>query len=428
VAACVAAVTGIIPAIRAVDASGGLKDSSPAATPSRYGRRLEQTLCVAQVAIAMVLLIGASLLARSLVRLLHVDIGVSTAHVLTASMNLAYGQRPTDQETLARVDRVVQRISALPGVRAVGVGTSVPPSMSRIQITLRRRGDAVDYAASAVASTPGYFAALQARLLAGRFFTEADDAQHPQVMIMSEDTARRFFGSTAAIGRTMSLPALRNGKNTSVDMTLVGIIANVKYSGLSTQAGDAVYRPFAQQVWVAPFLLVRTIGDPLEFASSLRREIGQVDRGIVISSVETLEDRVAADAAQPRFRTVLLVSLAGLALAIAAVGLSGVIAYTVSHRTREIGIRMALGATSGDVLRMVMRDGVVVALGGLAAGFAGALVVTRTLTTVLFGVTPTDALSFATASAALLSITLVASYLPARRAARVDPMVILRAE
>jgi ABC-type antimicrobial peptide transport system permease subunit len=148
----------------------------------------------------------------------------------------------------------------------------------------------------------------------------------------------------------------------------------------------------------------------------------------VTSSVETLDDRVAADAAQPRFRTVLLVSLAGLALAIAAVGLSGVIADTVSHRTREIGIRMALGATSGDVLRMVMRDGLVVALGGLAAGFAGALVVTRTLATLLFGVTPTDALSFATASAALLLITLVASYLPARRAARVDPMVVLRAE
>jgi len=427
-AACVAAVTGIIPAIRAVDASGGLKDSSPAATPPRHGRRLERTLCVAQVAIAMILLIGASLLARSLVRLLHVDIGVSTAHVLTASMNLAQGQRPTDQETLTRVDRIVQRIRAVPGVRVVGVGTSVPPSLSRIQITLRRQGDAVDYAASAVASTPGYFAALQARLLAGRFFTEADDAEHPQVMIMSEDTARRFFGSTAAIGRAMSLPALRNGKNTSVDMTLVGIIANVKYSGLSTQAGDAVYRPFAQQPWVAPFLVVRTIGDPLEFASTLRREIGRVDRGIVTSSVETLDDRVAADAAQPRFRTVLLVSLAGLALAIAAVGLSGVIAYTVSHRTREIGIRMALGATSGDVLRMVMRDGLVVALGGLAAGFAGALVVTRTLATLLFGVTPTDALSFATASAALLLITLVASYLPARRAARVDPMVVLRAE
>ena len=430
-AACLAALaaigTGVIPALRAVNGPG-ISNQGWSGTATPGARHLQRTMCIVQVALAVTLLAGATLLGRSLVRLLHVDLGVSTDHVLTASMNLAFGQRPTDAQTVERVNRVIESIRALAGVRAVGVGTSLPPTVSRLQITLKRQGDVVDYQAAAVPATPGYFSALQMRLIKGRFFTEADDDHHPPVMIMSADTARRFFGNDDPLGRTMSLPLLRDGKNSSTEMTLVGVVANVKYAGLGAPPDDAVFRPFAQQPLAAPFLVVRTVGDPADFASTLRRGIAAADQGIVTSSVTTLDQLVADAAAQPQFRTVLLASLAGLALGIAGVGLYGVVAYAVSQRTKEIGIRIALGATSHDVLGMVLNDGMIVAMAGIGIGVASALVLARLLTGLLYGIAPTDPVSFLVASIGLLVLTLVASYIPARRAARVDPIRALRNE
>jgi putative ABC transport system permease protein len=310
----------------------------------------------------------------------------------------------------------------------VGVGTSLPPSVSRIRLTLKRTGDVVDYQAAGVPATPGYFSALQMRLIKGRFFTDADDDHHPPVIIMSEDTARRFFGTDDPLGRTMTLPLLRDGKNTSTEMTLVGVTSNVKYAGLAAPPDDIVYRPFAQQPWVAPFLVVRTSGDPADFALTLRRGIAAVDKSIVTSSVTTMDQLVADEAAQPQFRTVLLGSLAALALGIAAIGLYGVVAYAVSQRTREIGIRIALGATSRDVLAMVLSDGLIIAIAGIVAGTASAWAMARVLAELLYGVTPTDPVSFVLASIGLLGLTLLASYIPARRAARIDPIRALRAE
>lgn len=431
-AACLAILatilTGISPALRAVgEAAIPARGSGGTATPWS-ARRLQRAMCIVQVALAVMLLIGATLMGRSLVRLLNVDLGVSTDHVLTASLNLAFGERPTDEQTVARVDRVIESIRALPGVRAVGVGTSLPPSLSRMRVTLRRSGDVVDYQAAAVPATPGYFSALQMRLIKGRFFTDADDDHHPPVMIMSEDTAKRFFGTDDPIGRTIRLPVLRNPARKSVEMTLVGVTANVKYAGLAAPPDDVVYRPFAQQPWVAPFLIVRTSGNPADFALTFRRGIAAVDKGIVVSSVTTLEQLVVDATAQPQFRTALLASLAALALGIAAMGLYGVVAYTVSRRTKEIGIRIALGATSREVLRMVLREGLTVAMAGIVAGTASAFVLARVLAGLLYGITPTDPVSFLLASAGLLSLTLVASYIPAKRAARIDPIGAIRAE
>jgi predicted permease len=431
-AMCLAALatilTGTIPALRA---AGGPaipnQGSGSTATPAGT-RRLQRTMSIVQVALAVMLLIGATLMGRSLVRLLHVDLGVSTDHVLTASLNLAFAGRPTDAQTLGRVNRVIESIRTLPGVRAVGVGTSLPPSVSRIRLTLKRTGDVVDYQAAGVPATPGYFSALQMRLIKGRFFSDADDDRHPPVIIMSEDTARRFFGTDDPLGRTMTLPVLRDGNNSSAEMTLVGITSNVKYAGLAAPPDDIVYRPFAQQPWVAPFLVVRTSGDPADFALTLRRGIAAVDKGIVTSSVTTLDQLVTDEAAQPQFRTVLLGSLAALALGIAAIGLYGVVAYAVSQRTREIGIRMALGATSRKVLAMVLSDGLIVAVAGIVAGTASAWALAKVLTGLLYGITPTDPVSFVLASIGLLGLTLLASYIPARRAARTDPVRALRSE
>jgi len=421
-----AAVTGVVPALRAV---GGAHTPANANSTSTLGaRRLQRAMCIVQVALAVTLVVGATLLGRSLVRLMTSDLGVSTDHVLTASINLGFGERPRDIETLDRVGRVIEQVRLLPGVRAVGVGAALPPASSRIRLTLKRTGDAVDYQASGVPVTPGYFSALHVRLVAGRFFTDADDIAHPPVMIMSEDTARRFFGSGDPLGRTMRLPELRDGRNASAEMTLVGVVANVKYAGLGAPPDDAVFRPFAQQAWLAPFLVVRTDGDPAGFAPVLRRAIGSADRRIVTSAITPLDQLVADAAAQPRFRSVLLASLAGLALAIAVVGLYGAISYAVSQRTREMGIRVALGATSRDVLGMVLGDGMIVAGAGIAVGVASAALLARLLTGLLYGIGPSDPASFIAASAGLLALTLVASYIPARRAARVDPIRTLRTD
>ena len=427
-AAAATVLTGLLPAFRAVrGAAIPHQDVERTATPTGT-RRLQRTMCVIQVALAVMLLIGATLMGRSLSRLLRVDLGVSTDHVLTTSLNLGFGGRPPDVETIARVARVVESVQALPEVRAVGVGTSLPPNTSRMRVTLRRSGDTVDYQASAVPVTPGYFSALQMRLLQGRFFIDADDDSHPPVMIMSESTARRFFGPGDVTGRTMRLPALRDGKTASVEMTLVGVTSNVKYAGLTAQPDDIVYRPFAQQPWMASFLVVRTAGAPADFAPALRRAIATADPAMVTNAMTTLDDVVLESVAQPRFRAVLLASLASLAISIAAIGLYGVVAYAVSQRVREFGIRLALGATARDVSVMVIKEGSMVAISGIALGTVAAVALTRVLSDLLYGVAPTDPLSFVGAGLGLLGLTLVASFIPARRAARIDPIRVLRGE
>ena len=419
--------TGLLPAWQSASAANALRFGASAMSAPR-GRRVRRLLCAAELAISLVLLIGATLLGRSLVRLLQTDLGVTTDHVVTASMNFAFGRRPTDAQTLERVERVIERIRMLPGVRAVGVGTALPPNVSRLRLTLRRTGETVDYQAAGVAATPEYFHALGMRLVRGRWFTAEDDLRHPPVMIMSVDTARRFFGDGDPIGRTMSLPVSRNGVTGREEMTLVGTIANVKYSGLDAVADDAVYRPFRQQTWVAPYLVVRTAEDPQNLVPILGRAIAAVDRDVVITDVRTLDSIVANAAAQPRFRTVLLCSIAGIALLMAVVGLYGVVAYSVSQRTNEIGIRMALGAHRGDVLAMVLREGLLLAVVGIVGGLVAAIAATRILSGLLYGIAPTDAISFGVACASLLIVALLATYFPARRATKVDPLVALRHE
>ena len=417
---------GVLPAWRSAASTAALTSGAAAAAGAPGNRRVRRVLCAAELAVSLVLLVGATLLGRSLVRLMSTDLGVTTDHVVTASLNLALGARPTDAQTLDPVERVIDRIATLPGVRAVGAGTSLPPNASRVRLTLRPVGDAVGYQASGVAATPGYFRALGIRLVAGRLFTEEDDDTRPQVMIMSADTAKRFFGDGNPIGRTTTLPTSRNGVNGQAEMTLVGVIANVKYAGLDVAADDAVYRPFRQQTWPSPFLVAQTATDPQTFAGTLRREIGAVDRGMVVADVRPLDAVVADAAAQPRFRTVLLASIAALALAMAIVGLYGVVAYSVAQRTKEIGIHMALGARGADVLQMVLREGVALAAAGIAGGLAMSAAATRTLEGLMYGIAPTDAASYVLASAGLFGVALVASYLPARRATKVDPLVALR--
>ena len=426
---CAALAAGLAPGV-AAGWSANEKQLVTGVSPNRSHQRIRVVLCTAEWIVAFVLLVAAALLGQSFVGLMHIDLGVSTDHVATASLNFALGQSPSQEEVARRTQQLLDRIGRIPGVQTAGVGTSLPPQTSRLQISLKLKGDNVDYAAAAVPVSPGYFSALHIRLVQGRLFTEADDASHPDVMIMSEDTARRFFGPGDVIGRTMELPrASWSGPRLSpIEMTLVGVISNVKYAGLTAPAEDAVYRPFAQQPWIAPFLVARTTTDPAALLPSIRREIATVDPGIVVASTRTLDSMMADVTAAPRVQTIVFALLTALALAMAAVGLYGVVASSVAQRTREIGIRVALGASRRRVLWLALREGAAIGIVGLVIGAGIALAVVRLLQSSLYGVSPTDPLSFLAAAAALAGVAMLASYLPARRATSVDPLVALRTD
>jgi putative ABC transport system permease protein len=420
---------GLLPAMRLRNLADVLKSSGPHATSNPLQRAVNNVLCVAQLAVSVILLVGATLLGRSLYQLLHTDLGIAPDHVITASMNVIVSGRPHDDESRRRFGRVVESVRSLPGVTDVGLGTAVPPVVSRLRLTLNRPGDEHLYQAFAVAATPEYFSALRTRVVAGRLFTAEDDLNHPPVMIMSVGTARRFFGDADPIGHTLNLPTIQDGgKGPNVAATLVGLVSEVKYSGIDAAANDEVYRPFAQMAWGAPFLVVRTTVNPESMIQSVRRTIARVDRDIVVSDVKTVDTIVDEATATPRFRTVLVAAISGLAITIAGIGLCGVSVHAVTRRTREIGIRMALGAGRSNILTMVLRHGIGLGLTGAAIGVGAAYAGARLITGLLYGITMLDPLSYVSACTVVLAISAIATYVPARRAARVDPLVVLRTE
>jgi putative ABC transport system permease protein len=250
-------------------------------------------------------------------------------------------------------------------------------------------------------------------------------------MIVSAMTARQVFGAADPIGRSITLPILADAPNSPADhapVTVVGVVDDVKYSGLDVPADGVIYRPFAQQPFPQMFLVARTPKDVAGMEDAVRRAIADVDRSIVVYFVNTVPGLVSEATVLPRFRTTVLAGLAGLTAALAAIGLYGVVAYMVAQRTSEIGIRMALGAGVGDVMLMVLRQGMVLAVAGLTIGLLGARALAGVMRSMLYGVQPADGASFVSAAALLVIVTFLASYIPARRAARVDPLVALRCE
>jgi putative ABC transport system permease protein len=423
-AVLVTIVTGTLSALRRT----GWRHSATS-TEAPAARRLRKVLCAVEIAVALLLLVGASLLGRTLTHLLGADLGATTNHVTSASLFFPGGVRQPDARVIDIARRIEDRLRAVPGVQDVGLGTSLPIGGSRIRITLLDEPRNFAAMATGVPATPGYFRALGMRLVEGRFFTDADDDQHPQVGILTEETARRYFPDGSALGRTLSLPRLRAGMSAGqVDVTIVGIVKNVKYSTVDAAPEDAMYRPFAQQAWGSPFLVVRTTIDPAASATTLRKEVAAVDPEIVVSLVRPLDEVVRASIAGPRFRAFVFGWLAFVAVALAGVGLSGAIGYSVTKRTAEIGVRMALGAVRRDVLQLVFKETAWIVAAGVAAGLTLAFAATRLLTALLYEVAPTDPWSFGASVLGLALLAFVAAYLPARRAARIDPMVALRCD
>jgi putative ABC transport system permease protein len=420
---------GLIPAVQTVNAGDALRASAGTTSAPRT-KRIRATLVVAELALSLVLLVGAGLLGRSFVKLVSTDIGVATDHVTQALVAFSLERPLTPAQRTALVDRIVARLATVPGVQAAGVGASLPPNRPRSRVSFtavdRSTGRPTSYLIDSVSVTPGFFQVMRLPLLRGRWLTTADDAGAP-VMMVSGVTARRFFGDRDPIGQTLPLgPAGADGRRTNV--AIVGVVGDVKYSGMEAAPDGAIYRPFAQSPVPSAFVVVRSGGDPAALVSTLRRELTLVDSGLAIYDIGTVNGVVSDAVAEPRFRTTALASLAALGLALAAVGLYGVVAFSVSQRTVEIGVRMALGATRRDVMAMVVTQGLRLAAIGVTLGLAASAALARTLSALLYGVAPLDVWSFGAAAGVLAAVTLVASYLPARRATGVDPMIALRAE
>jgi putative ABC transport system permease protein len=395
---------------------------------------LRKALVVIEVTVAMLLLVSAGLLIRSFDRLASVAPGFTVDHILIADLPVSPSGHPNAQERMGYLDRILERAAALPGVRSAGAATFLPVSGagSIIHFNIQGRPPKTPHEyimANYRAVSAGYLQTLGLPLESGRLLTPADREDAPAVVVINSTMAKTFFPNESPLGKHMQLGA--TPENDVPWMEVVGVVGDVKQS-LASEAPTEMYVPFRQADKVLPVfglsMVLRTGNDPRSLANSLATAVHEIDANQPLVKIRTMEENVATSVAQPRFRTVLLAILAGLALLIAAVGIYGVMAFSVSQRTREIGTRMALGSTPAQVFQLVIRDGLRLTVVGVVLGLAGAAAVARYLSSMLFEVSFVDPLTIVAMSVLLMVVALIACYIPARRATRVDPTVALRYE
>jgi len=423
---------GLFPALHAfrVDLNQSLKEggASAAAGRSSFGRA-RSWLAISEVALTLILLTGAGLLLKSFWRLAGVNPGFNSDRLMTARITLRESLYQKSARRVEFYQEVLRRASALPGVRGAAFTSDLPLSgavSSVVKLDVKEpsgtpvAGDAEWGLYSAV--SPDYFRTMGFLLLAGRTFTDADRDGAPNVAIVSESLAKTFWPGENPLGKHVRFP------NTPDWLEIVGVAGDTRHISLAAEPSQDLYMPIAQDAYSGAYLVVRTAGDPALIASAVRQAVAEVDRNEPLSDFSTMEQRVSRSMSGPRFRTTLLGIFAALALVLAAAGIFGVISYWASQRTREIGIRVALGAESHDVLRLVLGQGMRLAGVGILIGLAGGLALSRYLGSLLFGVTSHDPLTFAGVTLVLGGVSALACWVPARRAASVDPMVALRHE
>jgi putative ABC transport system permease protein len=393
------------------------------------GRRIRNLLVVSEVTLTAALLAGSALLVKSLVLIGQTNPGFRPGHVLTFKTGLPRFEHPSEAQQSEFFTETMRRIAEVPGVVSVALGTGLdlPPSAPGTPITTQERVASepaeLPHALIHIASSQ-YFRALQIPLRRGRTFTESDNLATPGVAIVSENLARRVLPGENPVGKRIKIES----GHPSPWLTVVGVVGNTRYQGLTSKPTPSVYLPYLQQPSRSAIVIVRTRQVPMALADTLRRTTQSVDKSASVIDIRTMNQILAETFWQTRFATFLLGLFAGLALVLAMVGIYGVIAYSIGQRTHEIGIRMALGAKKRDVLKMVVAQGLRLVLIGVATGIAGALALTRFLASLLYGVTPTDPVTFIAVSLILIAVAFAACYIPARRAAKVDPMVALRYE
>jgi putative ABC transport system permease protein len=394
---------------------------------------LRSVLVAGEIALSLVLLIGAGLMIKSFVRLRSVNPGFHPESAFVLTVNLPFNEQQSTQQLIARHNQVIQKLEALPGVTSAGAVNWLPFGEALV------RGDfyseagtqpAAHFDVSKPGVTPGYFRAMGIQLLTGRMFDNRDTERSPGVAIVSESVARRAWGDQDPIGKRVTLEDQPKPQDW---LTVVGVVDDVKQQNLAEKAPiPAVYQPLTQ-VSHSFFLfqmayVVRANGNLAALPGLMRSRFREVDPNQPVQLMSTMEEMVSATVAEPRFYSRMLGSFSAIALLLASLGIYGVMAYSVAQRTREIGIRVALGAQRSDIFRSVMLKSAFLVLAGVAIGLAGAFGVTRVLQNLLFDVKPTDAATFAAVSVLLILVALVATYVPARRATSVDPMVALRYE
>jgi predicted permease len=419
---------GMIPALQAsaVDPHDALSEGGRGSTG---GRGLARSIfVVAQVALSLVLLVASGLLLRSLYSITRVDPGFDPNGVLTAQVSLPSSTYADEKKQAAFADDLAQRVRALPGVRSAAILFPLPYSGSNMVLSYRPAGTAPPTRSAERTSAawkpvgPDYFTTMRIPLVRGRAVEPTDVAETTPVLVVNQAFARRAFGDDEPIGKRLTI-----GYN-DMTMEIVGVVGDVRSSDLRKEPVAEMYSAFAQTPLDNFNLVVRADGDPASLAGPVRDQIAAVDRAVPLYDVATMETRVSDSLEQQRFSTVLIGLFAAVALVISAVGIYAVLAYTVELRRREIGVRMALGAERRHVLRLVVGGGILLAVVGIAIGVAGALGATRALDSMLFGVSATDPLAFAATAGGLALVALLACYIPARRAARIDPATALRSE
>ena len=424
-------IIGIVPALQftRTSISETLKQGSGRTGGSPIKQHTRKALVISEVALSLVLLIGAGLMIRSFWKLQNVDPGFDTRNALTMSVVLNWIRYSEPHQQLAFLDRATEQIRAVPGVVSVGVTTTVPltggGSTQPFSIEGRPVGTIAEQPmAQTRYITPDYFRAIGIPLRQGRFFSDQDRDNSVPVIIISEAMARRFWPGENPIGKRLT-PSFHKEQGAR---EIVGVVGDVKARGLDSDSSTMMYLPFKQSPRPFMSFVVRTSSNPESLIQPVTKAIYSIDKEQALTNVETMDQVLTKSLSGRRFNMTLLLTFAGVALLLAAVGVYGVMNYTVTLRRRELGIRMALGAAKMDVLRLVLSQGLTLTLIGVGAGLISAYALTRLMASLLYGVTATDYLTFGSVSAVLILVGLAASYVPARRATKVNPTIALRAE
>jgi putative ABC transport system permease protein len=411
-----------------------LKEGAQTTTASAH-QLLRRVLVVSEVALALMLMVSSALMIRSFARLQSVSPGFDPSHLLVAEISLPRVLYPKGTDVSTFWDRLMTEVNSAPGVKSAALSLSAPPNHLYLSNPFTVEGQSYDKSrplqfAEELTISPKYFTTLGVPLISGRWFTAGDYGEKkPSLLVINRAMAERYFPDQDAVGKRIQTG---DPDPTSPWETIIGVVGDVKYSGLDSDPTPQIYVPYTADGWAyfstSMFLIVRTEGDPLSVVPEIRERLRSLDRNIPLANVRTMEDSMGESVGEQRFRTVLLGGFAAVALMLACFGLYAVVSYFVGQRTREIGIRVALGASRAEILKLVLSQAALLCAIGLACGVIGALSLTRALKALLFEISPTDPLSFAATATLLIAVALLAGYVPARRAARVDPMVALRYE
>jgi putative ABC transport system permease protein len=421
---------GLLPALLATRTSPGdsLKEGERNFGVSVRGKRARDFFVIGEISVALVLLTGSGLLVKSFLRLLDVAPGFDPHNLLTLKVDLPSARHSKDPEVIAFFADVLQRIEALPGVESASACSSLPftgiGSGTSFTIQGRPASPENELSTDVRVIEPDYFRTMRIPLRQGRLFTRQEDARESHVVIVSEALVQKYFPNQNSLGKQITIDM----KDQNVPSEIVGVVGDVRHHGLDSTPRPTIYWPHPELVYNSMMLVVRSKAAPIPLTRSIRAIVQSLDPDLPISDVRTMEQWMSDNVGQARFNTLLLGIFSALALLLTVIGIYGVMSAAVTERTHEIGVRMALGATPRDIWRHTLAAGAIITLVGLSTGLAASLILTRLLSSLLYDVKPRDPVTFAVVTAVLASVALLACYVPARRAMRVDPMVALRYE